>query len=146
MAPKNIKEENQRIVFTEEDDLIILKAIPKFMSETGETAYSHDFHTFVKNKVSGKISFKQLNRKIRGFKTKYGKEGETFTKTHEKKSLKLFMKIDWGTKGGSKSGSKSAEKENQDLSSGLVNFNSRNMTELSFCPLLSLCRFSLNTV
>jgi hypothetical protein len=113
MAPKSIKEENQRIVFTEEDDLIILKAIPKFMSETGETAYSHDFHTFVKNKVHGKISFKQLNRKIRGFKTKYGKQGETFTKTHEKKSLKLFMKIDWGTKGGSKSGSKFAEKENQ---------------------------------
>ncbi|WJX25267.1 hypothetical protein P8452_14326 [Trifolium repens] len=124
MAPKSIKEENQRTVFTEEDDLLILKVIPKFMLKTGKTPYSLDFHTFVKNKVHGKISFKQLNRKIRGFKTKYGKEGNTFTKTHEKKALKLFKNIDWDTKGGSKSGSKSAKKENQDLSSDLVNFNS----------------------
>jgi hypothetical protein len=113
MAPKSIKEENQRTVFTEEDDLLILKVIPKFMLKTGKTPYYLDFHTFVKKKVHGKISFKQLNRKIRGFKTKYGKEGNTFTKTHEKKALKLFKNIDWDTKGGSKSGSKSAKKENQ---------------------------------
>ncbi|KAK2404653.1 hypothetical protein QL285_053969 [Trifolium repens] len=80
------------------------------MSETRETLYSTDFHTFVKNEIRGKITVKQLNRKIRGFMGKYGKEGETFTKTHEKKALKLFMKINWGTNGGRKSGIKYTKK------------------------------------
>jgi hypothetical protein len=109
MAPKKCIIGEERRVFTEEDDLTILKAIPKFMSETGDTPYSTDFHTFVKNKIRDKITVKQLNRKIHSFKGKYGKEGETFTKTHEKKALKLFMKIDWGTNNGSKSGIKSTE-------------------------------------
>jgi hypothetical protein len=43
---------------------------------------------------------------LRGFKRKYGKEGNTFTKTHEMKTFKLFMKIDWGINGGSKSAKK----------------------------------------
>jgi hypothetical protein len=51
----------------------------------------------VKNLIHGKINVKQLKRKIRGFKGKYEKEGKTFTKTHENKAFKLFMKIDWGT-------------------------------------------------
>jgi hypothetical protein len=55
------------------------------MSKTGMTPYSTDFHTFVKNKIRGKITVEQLKRKIRGFKGKYGK-GETFTKTREKKT------------------------------------------------------------
>jgi hypothetical protein len=81
MAPKKSiigEEENQRRVFDEEDKLIILKAIQEFMSKTGMTPYSADFHTFVKNKIRGKITVAQLKRKIHGFKGKYGKEGETF--------------------------------------------------------------------
>ncbi|WJX38558.1 hypothetical protein P8452_26207 [Trifolium repens] len=88
MVPKKSiigEEENQRRVFNEEDELIILKAILEFMSKTGMTPYSTDFHTFVKNKIRGKIIVEQLKRKIRGFKGKYGK-GETFTKTREKKT------------------------------------------------------------
>jgi hypothetical protein len=60
----------------------------------------------VKNLIHGKINVKQLKRKIRGFKGKYEKEGKTFTKTHENKAFKLFMKIDWGINGGSKSAKK----------------------------------------
>ncbi|WJX29447.1 hypothetical protein P8452_18087 [Trifolium repens] len=108
MAPK--KSNNERRVFTEEDDLTILKSIPNFMSETGETAYSTAFHTFVKNNICGNITFKQLNRKIRGFKANYRKKGETFTKTHHKKALKLFKKIDWEANDGRKSGVKSTKK------------------------------------
>jgi hypothetical protein len=80
MTPKKSiigEEENQRVL-NEEDKLIILKAIPKFMSKTGMTPYSTDFHTFVKNKIHGKITVEQLKRKIHSFKGKYGKEGETF--------------------------------------------------------------------
>jgi hypothetical protein len=93
MAPKKGIIGEERRVFTEEDDLTILKAIMKFMSETGDIPYSTDFHTFVKNKIRGKITVKQLNRKIRGFKGKYGKEGETFTKTHEKNSRTRLIRI-----------------------------------------------------
>jgi hypothetical protein len=48
--------------------------------------------------------------KIRGFKANYRKKGETFTKTHHKKALKLFKKIDWEANDGRKSGVKSTKK------------------------------------
>ncbi|KAK2450966.1 putative transcription factor [Trifolium repens] len=73
MAPKkSISQWNQRRVFTEEVELIILKAIPKFMSETGKNPSSTDFHTFVENLnlIPPNITVEQLKRKIRGFKTK----------------------------------------------------------------------------
>jgi predicted glycoside hydrolase/deacetylase ChbG (UPF0249 family) len=100
MAPKkSISQWNQRRVFIEEVELIILKAIPKFMSETGKNPSSTDFHTFVENLnlIPPNITVEQLKRKIRGFKTKYGKGRKTFTKTHEKKAFKLYMNIDWRT-------------------------------------------------
>jgi hypothetical protein len=107
------KEENQRRVFNEEAELIILKAIPEFMSKTRMTLYSTDFHTFVENLIPRKVTVEQPKRKIRGFKTKYGKGRKIFTKTHEKKAFRLFMNIDWATNGGSKPGSKSAKKRSK---------------------------------
>ncbi|GAU27946.1 hypothetical protein TSUD_146610 [Trifolium subterraneum] len=94
-------------LFSEEDELAILKGLAIFTSETGKDPLndSTDFHSFVKKSLCAEATSQQLKRKIRSLKKKF-ETNESFTKSHDKKAFELFKKISWVFNGGSEANGK----------------------------------------
>ncbi|XP_058758402.1 GLABROUS1 enhancer-binding protein-like [Vicia villosa] len=95
MTGEDSKKMNQR-VFTEGDEIAILKGLADFISKTGKDPMKDlvGFHSFVKKSIHRDATTEQLKRKVRGLKMKF-KDGGSFTKEHDKKAFELSKKV-WG--------------------------------------------------
>ncbi|KAJ1396591.1 GLABROUS1 enhancer-binding protein family [Sesbania bispinosa] len=90
-------------LWSEEDEIAILKGIAEFTSKTGSDPlkYADAFYDFMKKSLHADASSIQLKDKIRRLKKKFetnakkGKNGEdpTFSKPHEKKTFELSKKV-----------------------------------------------------
>ncbi|KAB2610591.1 mediator-associated protein 1-like [Pyrus ussuriensis x Pyrus communis] len=104
--PKNSKKKKR--IWSEDDEITILKGIIEFKSKKGVAANSNmaPFLEFIKKDLQVDLSTDQLveklTDKIRRVKKKYqaGEDGEdpVFSKPHELKCLDLWKKI-WGSEG-----------------------------------------------
>ncbi|XP_058747601.1 probable transcription factor At1g61730 [Vicia villosa] len=109
MTGEDSKKMNQR-VFTEGDEIAILKGLADFISKTGKDPMKElvEFHSFVKKSIHGDVTTEQLKRKVRGLKMKF-KDGGGFTKEHDKKAFELSKKV-WGnTEGNNNVGNEGEE-------------------------------------
>ncbi|CAK8530414.1 unnamed protein product [Lathyrus sativus] len=99
MTGEDSKKMHQR-VFTEEDEIAILKGLAEFISKTGKDPMKDPdaFHNFVKKSIHADANSAQLKRKVRGLKLKFKANG-SFTKEHDKKAFELSKKV-WGNDGG----------------------------------------------
>lgn len=81
-------------LFSEEDELAILKGLADFISKTGKDPMNDTpaFYSFVKKSLQADANKGQLRRKLRSLKNKYESNGD-FTKEHDKKAFELFQKI-----------------------------------------------------
>ncbi|XP_027329839.1 probable transcription factor At1g11510 [Abrus precatorius] len=92
-------------IWSEEDELAILKGMVDFTSNTGQDPfkYANAFHDFMKKSLHFDASSNQLKEKIRRLKKKFetnsgkGKNGNgpKFSKPHDQKSYELSKKV-WG--------------------------------------------------
>ncbi|XP_058760560.1 STOREKEEPER protein-like [Vicia villosa] len=109
MTGEDSKKMTQR-VFTEGDEIAILKGLADFISKTGKDPMKElvGFHSFVKKSIHGDVTTEQLKRKVRGLKMKF-KDGGSFTKEHDKKAFELSKKV-WGnTEGNNNVGNEGEE-------------------------------------
>ncbi|CAJ1961454.1 unnamed protein product [Sphenostylis stenocarpa] len=95
-------------LWSEEDELAILKGMIEFASKTGQDplkfAGTNAFHDFMKKSVHVEVTGNQLKEKVRRLKKKYeiaavrgnSAEGLTFTKPHDQKTFELSKKV-WGS-------------------------------------------------
>ncbi|XP_027346641.1 probable transcription factor At1g61730 [Abrus precatorius] len=95
-------------IWSEEDELAILKGMVDFTSKTGQDPFrhAHDFNDFVKESVHVHASTNQLKEKIRRLKRKFeincikGKSDEhedpKFFKPHDHRAFELSKRV-WGT-------------------------------------------------
>ncbi|TKY71577.1 Mediator-associated protein 1 [Spatholobus suberectus] len=98
-------------LWSEEDELAILKGVVEFSSKTGQDplkfANANAFHDFMKRSLHVEVSSNQLKEKVRRLKKKFetnagkGKNGEgpTFSKPHDQKAFELSKKV-WGSEQG----------------------------------------------
>lgn len=98
MSGEDSKKIHQRI-FTEEDEIAILKGLAEFISKTGKDPMKDPsaFHSFVKKSIHADANSEQLKRKVRGLKMKFSSSG-SFTREHDKKAFELSKKV-WGNNG-----------------------------------------------
>ncbi|CAI8591285.1 unnamed protein product [Vicia faba] len=98
MTGEDSKKMYQR-VFTEEDEIAILKGLAEFISKTGKDPMKDPvgFHSFVRKSIHGDATSEQLKRKVRGLKMKF-KSGASFTREHDKKAFELSKKV-WDDNG-----------------------------------------------
>ncbi|CAK8534927.1 unnamed protein product [Lathyrus sativus] len=96
---KDLKKSPSHRLFSEEDELAILKGLADFISKTGKDPVKHTraFYSFVKESIQADSNKEQLRRKIRSLKNKY-ESNEDFTKQHDKDAFELFQKIDFKVK------------------------------------------------
>ncbi|XP_058755704.1 GLABROUS1 enhancer-binding protein-like [Vicia villosa] len=108
MTGEDSKKMNPR-VFTEEDEIAILKGLADFISKTGNDPMKDlvAFHRFVKKSIHGDATSEQLKRKVRGLKMKF-KDGGSFTKEHDKRAFELSKKV-WGNTEGNNGGNEGEE-------------------------------------
>ncbi|KAK7339453.1 hypothetical protein VNO77_20121 [Canavalia gladiata] len=110
-------------LWSEEDELAILKGMVDFTSKTGQDPYKYatSFHDFMKKSLHVEASSNQLKEKIRRLKKKFetntekGKNDESprFSKLHDQMAFELSKKV-WGTKRdgeGASAGVESSKKE-----------------------------------
>ncbi|PNX81719.1 mediator-associated protein 1-like [Trifolium pratense] len=110
MEEKKSKKKSGR-VFSEEDDLVILRGLADFISKTRKDPLKNaaEFHYFMREEKSFRSDLRnsQIKRKIRTLKDKFEKR-RIFTVPHDKKAFKLFNKIIW-----TNNDENEAEEENQ---------------------------------
>ena len=110
-------------VFSEDDEIAILKGLVEFTSKTGSDPLKHAeaFHDFMKKSLRVDASSNQLKQKIRRLKKKFetnsgkgGKNGEgpSFSKPHDQKSFELSKKV-WGNAAEGATNNGVAEKEKE---------------------------------
>nr|AFK47749.1 unknown [Medicago truncatula] len=82
---------NFQRVFSEEDELVILKGLGDFVAKTGKDPMKETaaFHSFVKKLLKADANAEQLKRKVRGLKKKF-ESSDNFTKPHDKRAFDLF--------------------------------------------------------
>ncbi|KAE9614461.1 hypothetical protein Lal_00012291 [Lupinus albus] len=95
-------------LWSEEDEIAILKGIVEFTSKTGKDPYKYAeaFYEFVKKSLHVEASSNQLKEKIRRLKRKFennanrGKNGEdpNFSKQFDRETFELSKKV-WGNAG-----------------------------------------------
>ncbi|GLU06580.1 hypothetical protein SLE2022_236020 [Rubroshorea leprosula] len=115
-------------VWSEEDELAILKGMIEYKSKKGTDTYADigGFHDFIKKTVRADVSQNQLKDKIRRLKKKYennvDKGVSAFTKLHDEKAFRLSKKI-WGleTRDSGKSKKKAKVTNSNDQDKGQVN-------------------------
>ncbi|XP_020207948.1 probable transcription factor At1g61730 [Cajanus cajan] len=105
-APDGQSKLFQRI-WSEEDEVLILKGMAEFISSTGNDPYKHadSFHDSIKNMLHVAASINQLKEKIRRLKKKFeansrrGKNGDDphFSKPHDSTMFHL-SKMVWAVK------------------------------------------------
>ncbi|MCI27766.1 hypothetical protein A2U01_0048966, partial [Trifolium medium] len=102
-----------RRIFSEEDELVILKGLIDFISKTGKDPLKNiaAFHDFVKKSLHATASNQQIKRKIRGLKDKF-ESSDSFNKSHDKEAFELFKKISWGNNGGNVAGEENGKAVN----------------------------------
>nr|KYP48461.1 hypothetical protein KK1_029836 [Cajanus cajan] len=98
-------------LWSEEDELAILKGMVDFTSKTGQDPLKFTnasaFHDFMKKLLHVEVTSNQLKEKVRRLKKKFettagkGKNGEapTFSKPHDQKAFELSKKV-WGSEQG----------------------------------------------
>ncbi|KAK7339590.1 hypothetical protein VNO77_20268 [Canavalia gladiata] len=104
--PKKSSKKLFQRLWSEEDELAILKGIVEYTSNTGQDPlkYPNAFHDFMKKSLHVDASSNQLKEKIRRLKKKFnnnagkGKNGENpkFSKPHDQKAFELSKKV-WGS-------------------------------------------------
>ncbi|CAN8232733.1 unnamed protein product [Cochlearia groenlandica] len=96
--PKRIKTPNSKRVWSEEDEIELLKGMIDFETDSWQ---KEGFFEAVKKSISFKVTLKQLKDKIRGLKRRYQSKEEkivkdsSFSRAHEKKCFAL-SKLIWG--------------------------------------------------
>lgn len=95
-------------LWSEEDEIAILKGIVEFKSKTGNNPfkYADAFHDFIKKSLHAEASSNQLKEKIRRLKKKFetnagkGKNGQgpSFSKPRDQEAFELSKKV-WGNAG-----------------------------------------------
>ncbi|XP_004485664.1 GLABROUS1 enhancer-binding protein-like [Cicer arietinum] len=81
-------------LFSEEDELIILKNLADFISKTKKDPLKDHvaFHTFVKKSLHVDATSEQVKQKVRRLKKKF-ETSDSFTKPHDKKAFELYKKV-----------------------------------------------------
>ncbi|XP_058769014.1 probable transcription factor At1g61730 [Vicia villosa] len=94
-ARDSIKKMLAQRLFSEEDELAILKGLADFISLTKNDPMKNTqaFYNFVKKSIRADAKKDQLRRKVRVLKKKFESNGENFTKEHDQKAFELFKKI-----------------------------------------------------
>ncbi|KAG5524389.1 hypothetical protein RHGRI_031148 [Rhododendron griersonianum] len=84
-------------LWSEEDEVLILKGLMDFLSKNGSDPYNGEFHELIKESLSVDVSKNQFADKIRKLKRKYSinVEKADFSRPHERKCFELSNKI-WG--------------------------------------------------
>ncbi|GMH11045.1 hypothetical protein Nepgr_012886 [Nepenthes gracilis] len=113
-------------LWSEDDEIAILKGMLDFQTEKGMDPYSDSaaFHEFIKSSLSVDVTRNQLMDKGRRMKKKFknnverGENGKdpVFSKPHEQKSFALSKKI-WGSFGYTKNNNSDGAEENAKSSS-----------------------------
>ncbi|XP_058776117.1 uncharacterized protein LOC131650421 [Vicia villosa] len=110
---------SQRVFFTPDDVLLILKSLSDFKSKTGKDPVKHfrDFHDSLKSALNIKATERKLREKIRVLKIKFEKQCETdeksisFSSPFEEEVFELSKKF-WGQDNHVEEEEKSPEKDN----------------------------------
>ncbi|GMY09954.1 STOREKEEPER protein-like [Fagus crenata] len=132
--PKKGHSGNTQRLWSEDDELVILKGMIEYQSKKGSDPYSEmgAFLEFIKKSLRVEVSKNQLMDKIRRMKKKYqvnvekgGDNGEdpVFSKPHEQKAFELSKKI-WGVDAGSNRKAKPNSK-------AITNSNNNNLVALA---------------
>ncbi|CAI8604111.1 unnamed protein product [Vicia faba] len=110
---------SQRVCFTPDDVLLILKSLSDFKSKTGKDPVKHitDFHDSLKSALKIKTTERKLREKIRVLRIKFQKQCETeekyisFSNTFEEQVFELSKEF-WGQDNQIEEQEKSPEKDN----------------------------------
>ncbi|XP_058764310.1 probable transcription factor At1g61730 [Vicia villosa] len=87
-------DEKEARLFSEEDELAILKGLADFISTKNDPLKNTQaFYNFVKNSIRADANKGQLRRKVLDLKKKFERNDENFTKEHDQKTFELFKKI-----------------------------------------------------
>ncbi|XP_058733507.1 probable transcription factor At1g61730 [Vicia villosa] len=93
-ARDSIKKISAQRLFSEEDELAILKGLADFISTKNDPLKNTQaFYNFVKNSIRADANKGQLRRKVLDLKKKFERNDENFTKEHDQKAFELFKKI-----------------------------------------------------
>ncbi|XP_058747240.1 GLABROUS1 enhancer-binding protein-like [Vicia villosa] len=93
-ARDSVKKVSAQRLFSEEDELAILKGLADFISTKNDPLENTQaFYNFVKNSIRADANKRQLRRKVLALKKKFERNDENFTKEHDQKAFELFKKI-----------------------------------------------------
>ncbi|XP_058783654.1 probable transcription factor At1g61730 [Vicia villosa] len=95
-ARDSIKKMSAQRLFSEEDELAILKGLADSISTKKDPLKNTQaFYNFVKNSIRVDANKGQLRHKVLALKKKFERNDENFTKEHDQKAFELIKKIEF---------------------------------------------------